>query len=117
MTKYIYTINKRDLTAEEQETANHFYKGLRVLRDTLTEERIGSDGYSHKTTYYIFVGNHVPYGACVKRNGRYVFARYSRWDSVDVDFTDFALDCAEDGSDNTCFETKHIAVNNNVVEI
>lgn len=115
--KRIFTLNKMDLTKEEQEKVNHYYKGLRALRDTITEEVINEKtGEKRSTTYFIFVGSWTPYGSCVKHGDRYVFARYSRWDSITTDFTDFAIDCDENGQDSKWFETHHFEVNNNQVE-
>lgn len=117
MTTITYTLNKRALTKEERETVSRYYRGLTAYSDTLTETRFDDNGNrTDETTYYIFKGSWTPYGACVKHNGRYVFARYSRYDSLSEDFTDFSIDCAEDGSDDNYFETKHIAVNNMTVK-
>ena len=115
MTRITYRINKNDLTKEEQEKVNHYYRGLKASRDTMTEIFEGN-GTKYEETYYIFVGNHVPYGACVKRNNRYVFARYSRYDSISADFTDYARDCDESGNDDRVFETKHFAMTDMSVE-
>ena len=118
MTKIVYKLNKRALTKEEREEVNHYYRGFTASADTLTEEIYKDDGsLVEACTYYIYRGGWVPYGACVKRGNRYVFARYSRYDSVTVDFTDFALDCDETGLDDDCFETKHFEVKDGVVNI
>ena len=117
MTTRIYTLNKRALTKEEKESVSRNYRGLRALSDTITETvRDDNGNLISGCTYYIFVGSWTPYGACVKHNGRYVFARYSRYDSLSEDFTDFSIDCAEDGNDDKFFETKHISVNNMTVK-
>lgn len=115
MTKITYRINKNDLTIEEQEKVSKYYKGLKATRDTMTEIFEGNDT-KYEETYYIFVGNHTPYGACVKHGNRYVFARYSRYDSMTEDFTDFAIDCDESGNDDRVFTTKHFTMTDNTVE-
>ena len=116
MTTIKYTLNKRDLTTEERETVSKFYKGLRALSDTITEETYNERGErTGSTTYYIFSGSWTPYGSCVKHNDRYVFARYSRYDSINEDFTDFSIDCNETGEDHDVFATKHFNVNDNTV--
>jgi hypothetical protein len=115
MTKYIYKINKRALTKEERESVSRNYRGFRALADTITEEIRGDDGrFICACTYYIYVGRWTPYGACVKHGDRYVFARYSRYDSLTTDLTDFALDCDELGGDDKVFETKHFKVENGI---
>ena len=117
MTTRIYTLNKRDLSKEEREKVSRYYRGLRALSDTLTERVIDDDGHLvYEETKYIFVGSWTPYGACVKHNGRYVFARYSRYDSLTVDFTDFSIDCSETGADHDTFNTKHFTVDNMTVK-
>ena len=111
MAKRVYKLNKRDLSKEERAQVSKFYRGLNALSDTLTETCYDDNGtLVFETTYYIFKGSWTPYGSCVKHNGRYVFARYSRYDSLSEDFTDFAIDCDEKGTDSTCFETKHFEV-------
>lgn len=116
--KRTYTLNKRDLNKEDREKVSHYYRGLRALADTITEEARDDNGnLISACTYYIFVGSWTPYGACVKHGDRYVFARYSRYDSVTTDFTDFSRDCNEFGKDHEIFETKHFSVNNMTVEI
>ena len=116
MTRRVFTLNKNDLTKEEQAQVSTFYKGLTALRDTLTEATYDENGkLTYSCTYYIFKGRWTPYSACVLHNNRYVFARYSRYDSVDTDFTDFAIDCDEHGKDHDVFITKHFAVENNEV--
>lgn len=108
MTTIKYTLNKRALTKEERETVSRYYRGLTALSDTITEEYLDENGNRHgATTYYIFKGSWTPYQACVKHNGRYVFARYSRYDSVSEDLKDFALDCNEIGENDDFFETHH----------
>lgn len=114
--KRVYRLNKRALTKEEREEVTRYYRGLRALSDTLTEECYDDNGrFTGGCTYYIFKGSWTPYGACVKHNGRYVFARYSRYDSLAEDFTDFAIDCNEYGNDHEVFETKHFSVENMTV--
>lgn len=116
MTIIKYTLNKRDLSKEEKAEVSRYYRGLRALSDTLTETYYNEDGERiGESTYYIFVGSHTPYGACVKHNDRYVFARYSRYDSLSVDFTDFAIDCDEFGDNDSYFDTKHVTVTDNTV--
>jgi len=112
-----YTLNKRALNKEEREAVTRRgYKGLRALSDTLTEMVYDNDGnLVIGSTYYIYTGSWTPYGSCVKHNGRYVFARYSRYDSIDEDFTDFAIDCDEFGNNDRVFETKHFEVKDNTV--
>ena len=117
MTRIVYTLNKRALTKEEQETVSKYYRGFTALSDTLTETIYDDNGnYTGSTTYYIFKGSWTPYGACVKHGDRYVIARYSRYDSITTDFTDFAIDCDKTGNDDYTFETKHFKVENNTVE-
>lgn len=115
MTKITYRINKNDLTKEEQEQVSHYYKGLKASRDTMTEIYEGNNTKT-ETTLYIFVGNRTPYGACVKHGNRYVFARYSRYDSMSEDFADYAVDCDELGNDHDVFNTKHFIMTDNTVE-
>lgn len=116
MTTIKYTLNKRALNKEERETVSKFYRGLVALSDTLTETHYAEDGRrTGETTYYIFKGSWTPYGACVKHNGRYVFARYSRYDSISEDFTDYSIDCEEKGEDSKVFDTAHFSVNNMTV--
>ena len=106
MTHLRYRLNKRVVTEEDREYAN--IKGYRLLADTLTEERVDEDGtVISSSTYYIFTGKAPLYGMCCKINGRYVFARWSRYDSVTTDFKDLAIDCSEFGCDDDWFETKH----------
>lgn len=117
MTTRIYTINKRDLTKEEKEKVSRYYRGLRALSDTITERVIDDDGkLVYEETRYIFVGSWTPYDSCVKHGDRYVFARYSRYDSLSVDFTDFAIDTEETGEDHKVFDTKHFKVENMTVK-
>ena len=117
MTTRIYTLNKRALTKEEKESVSRNYRGLRALSDTLTEEVYDDNGkLTYGCTYYIFVGSWTPYGTCVKHGDKYVFARYSRYDSLTVDFTDFAIDTEENGEDSKHFETKHFTVENMTVK-
>lgn len=117
MTTRIYTLNKRALTKEEKESVSRNYRGLRALSDTLTEEIYDDNGkLTYGCTYYIFTGSWTPYGACVKHGDRYVFARYSRYDSLSVDFTDFAIDTEETGEDHKIFDTKHFKVENMTVK-
>ena len=116
MTTITYKLNKRSLAKEEREKINHYYRGLRVLADTLTEEKRDENGrLICSCTYYIYTGSWTPYGACVKHGNRYVFARYSRYDSVTTDFTDFAIDCDEFGENDKIFTTKHFKVENMTV--
>lgn len=111
MTKRVYTLNKRALNKEEREAVSKYYRGLTAYADTLSERVYDNDGnLVSGSTYYIFKGSWTPYGACVKHNGRYVFARYSRYDSLDENFTDFAIDCDEFGNNDRVFETKHFEV-------
>lgn len=117
MTTRIYTLNKRALSKEEKESVSRYYRGLRALSDTITETVRDDDGnLISGCTYYIFVGSWTPYGACVKHGDKYVFARYSRYDSLTVDFTDFAIDTEENGDDNKYFDTKHFTVENMTVK-
>ena len=117
MTRRVYTLNKRDLDKTDREMVNKIYRGLTAYADTLTETTYDDEGkLTGSTTYYIFKGSWTPYGACVRHGDRYVFARYSRYDSVDVNFTDFAIDCDEFGNDHDVFETKHFTVENNEVK-
>lgn len=114
--KRVYRLNKRALSKEERESVSRNYRGLTAYSDTLTETAYNDNGrLAGETTYYIFKGSWTPYGACVKHNGRYVFARYSRYDSLSEDFTDFAIDCGEFGEDHDVFETKHFRVENMTV--
>ena len=114
--KITYTLNKRDLNKEERERVSRYYRGLTALSDTLTEETREDDGsLISSCTYYIFKGSWTPYGSCVKHNGRYVFARYSRYDSIDENFTDFSRDCDEFGNNHEVFDTKHFTVDNMTV--
>ena len=116
MTTRKYTLNKRDLTPEEKASVSKYYRGLRALSDTITEEVRGDKGeLISSCTYYIFVGSWTPYGACVKHGDRYVFARYSRYDSLTTDFTDFSIDCTEKGKNHEVFNTKHFTVENMIV--
>lgn len=113
-----FTLNKRALNKEEKAHVSKYYRGLTALSDTLTETRYDDNGNrTNETTYYIFKGSWTPYGSCVKHNGRYVFARYSRYDSLSEDFTDFSIDCEDKGQDSTVFETKHIEVNDMTVRL
>ena len=105
-----YTLNKRALTKEERERVSKYYRGLTAYSDTLTEECFENGIRTNSATYYIFKGSWTPYGSCVKHNGRYVFARYSRYDSISEDFSDFSIDCEDNGTDSTVFETKHLEV-------
>lgn len=117
MTTRVYTLNKRDLTKEEKESVSRYYRGLRALSDTLTEEIYDDNGkLTYGCTYYIFVGSRTPYGACVKHGNKYVFARYSRYDALSVDFTDYAIDAEETGEDSKYFDTKHFNVENMTVK-
>ena len=117
MTIRTYTLNKRDLTKDEREKVSRYYRGLRALSDTITERVTDENGnLVYEETRYIFVGSWTPYGACVKHGDRYVFARYSRYDSLAVDFSDFAIDTSETGSDHDVFTTKHFTVENMTVK-
>lgn len=112
MTTRTYTLNKRALSKEERESVSLNYRGLTALSDTLTETVRDDKGYLISScTYYIFKGSWTPYGACVKHGDKYVFARYSRYDAVTTDFTDFAIDTDEHGNDHAVFTTKHFAIN------
>ena len=115
MTTRIYTLNKNSLSKEERESVSRYYRGLTALSDTLTEEVRDEHGLVNRCTYYIFKGSWTPYGACVKHGDRYVFARYSRYDSITTDFTDFAIDCDEKGNDHDIFITNHFSVENMTV--
>ena len=116
MTTRRFTLNKRALTKEEKASVSKYYRGLTALSDTLTEESRDDKGnLIYSCTYYIFKGSWTPYGACVKHGDRYVFARYSRYDSVSTDFTDFAIDCDEYGNNDKVFDTKHFTVDNMTV--
>lgn len=111
MTTIKYTLNKRSLNKERRDRVSKYYRGLTALSDTLTETHYDENGNrTNETTYYVFKGSWVPYGACVKRNGYYVFARYSRYDALSEDFTEFLVDCEDDGTNSKCFETKHVEV-------
>lgn len=117
MATRIYRLNKRDLTKEEREAVSKHYRGLTALSDTLTESVYDDNGRRvSESTFYIFKGSWTPYGACVKHNGRYVFARYSRYDSLSEDFTDFSIDCDEKGEDDKVFTTKHFSVKDMTVK-
>jgi hypothetical protein len=117
MTKRVFRLNKRDLNKDERLSVSKYYRGLTAYSDTLTESIYDDNNrLVSETTYYIFKGSWTPYGACVKHDGRYVFARYSRYDSLSEDFTDFSIDCDEKGADSKIFETKHFNVNNMTVE-
>lgn len=108
MTTIKYTLNKRDLKKDERDRVSKYYRGLSALSDTLTETTYDDNGNrTGESTYFIFKGSWTPYGSCVKHNGRYVIARWSRYDSISEDFTDYAIDCDEKGSDDMVFETKH----------
>lgn len=112
MTTRTYTLNKRALSKEERENVSRNYRGLTALADTLTERVTDENGrLISGCTYYIYKGSWTPYGACVKHGDKYVFARYSRYDALSVDFTDFAIDCDEHGNDHDVFTTKHFTVN------
>ena len=123
MAQIKYTLNKNDLTKEEQEKVSKYYRGFTALRDTLTEETFDDAGNrTGSQTFYIFKGGWTPYGACVKHGDKkhgfkYVFARHSRYDAVTTDFTEFLLDCDDHGNDDDCFETHHFSMNNNTVEL
>lgn len=118
MTTITYTLNKRALNKEERASVSKYYRGLTALSDTLTEERRDENGkLTYSCTYYVFKGSWTPYGACVKHGDRYVFARYSRYDSLSTDFTDFAIDCNEKGGDDSVFTTRHIKVENMSVKL
>lgn len=117
MTTVRYTLNKRDLSKEEKTMASKFYRGLTASSDTITETWFNEEGEeTSSTTYYIFKGSWTPYGGCTKHGNKYVFARYSRYEAINDDFTDFAIDCDEKGNDHNIFETKHIAVENMTVK-
>ena len=117
MTIRTFTLNKRALNKEERETVSRYYRGLRALADTITERVTDENGsLLYGCTYYIFVGSWTPYGACVKHGDRYVFARYSRYDSLTIDFTDFAIDTDETGVDDKVFTTKHFTVEDMTVK-
>lgn len=111
-----FTINHDDLSIDEVKKVSKYYKGLKATRDTLTEYVENDLGEKFGTTYYIFTGSWVPYGSCVKRGNKYVFARYSRYDALSEDFTDFAIDCEDTGKDSSVFDTKHISVIDGKVE-
>ena len=117
MTTIKFTLNKRDLNKEERERVSKYYRGLIAYSDTITEETFDEDGRrTGASTYYIFKGSWTPYGACVKHGDRYVFARYSRYDSLSVDFTYYAIDTDEKGDNDRVFETAHFPVNDGVVK-
>ena len=112
-----YTLNRNALTKEEQTALNGTYRGLTATRDTLTETYYDDNGeLTYSSTYYIYKGSWTPYGACVLHNNRYVFARWSRYDAVNINFTDFAIDCTEFGNDDNVFTTLHYRVENHTVK-
>lgn len=117
MTTIKFTLNKRDLNKEERERVSKYYRGLTALSDTITEETFDENGTrTGSTTYFVFKGSWTPCGSCVKHGDRYVFARYSRYDSLSLDFTDYAIDNDEFGNDSKVFETHHFAVSDGVVK-
>lgn len=109
-----FTINKNDLTVDESKKVSTYYKGLKASRDTITEY-VDNGHEKFSTTYYIFTGHWVPYGSCVKRGNKYVFARYSRYDALTENLREYIIDCEDNGEDNRTFKTTHIEVINGKV--
>lgn len=112
----VYEINKRALSKEERESVSRNYRGLRALAETITERVYDDDGrLVSGCTYYVYSGSWTPYGSCVKHNGKYVFARYSRYDAIREDFTEYAIDTDELGNNHNVFETKVFKIIDNEV--
>ena len=106
----IFRLNKRVVTKEDEERANT--RGYRLLHDTLTEEHYKDGLLVSSYEWFIYTGRITPYGMCVKHGDYYVIARWSRYDSIKTDLSEYNIDCDETGIDDDVFETKHIKLEN-----
>lgn len=108
MKTYKFRVNKNDL-----ELINHYYKGYKGTRDTITVECYDEKGNCiFNTTYYIYKGKSPLYGMCCKINGKYVFAKYSRYEAIDENLIDYAIDTDEYGNNHSVFTTMHYKIVN-----